>query len=90
MGSWSEGLERAWNRDRERGSGLGIRTPEPEGDVQLASVHSDLNIPAWAPSLRMVHGGLARPSCLGSIIENGPWGVSKTFLIGLHQWFMWG
>ena len=58
VGSWSEGLERAWSRDRERGSGLGIQMPEPEGDVQLASVHSDLNLPAWAPSLRIVHGGL--------------------------------
>lgn len=100
MGSWSEGLERAWSRDRERGSGLGIQIPEPEGDVQLASVHSDLNLPAWAPSV--VHGRLARPSCLGSITENGPWGLarpsclgsiaeygpwglSKTFLLGLHH-----
>lgn len=36
-GRWalSEGLERTWSRDRERGSGLGIQIPEPEGDVQL-------------------------------------------------------
>lgn len=60
--AWSEGLERTWSRDRE-GLWLGIQILEPEGDVQLASVHSDLNLPAWAPSV--VHGRLARTFLLG-------------------------